>query len=181
MTVSIEKLDKVKAELTITVPAEEFVAATKKAYKEILKYVDVCFGTIFDINNFVDINYENDKDTIKKFLEDYKIDYLLNTTRKIIDANTQELKGNLFTVINNQTAHYETDSERFEVLDRIGGGDAFCAGVIHVLNKDYKNIVDALKLGQKCGILKHLVRGDVLSLSKNEIEEWINNNKDVIR
>ncbi|MBO5115039.1 MAG: hypothetical protein J6C02_02700 [Peptococcaceae bacterium] len=34
MTVSIEKLDKVKAELTITVPAEEFVAATKKHTKK---------------------------------------------------------------------------------------------------------------------------------------------------
>ncbi len=34
MTVSIERLDKVKAELTITVPAEEFEAALKVAYKE---------------------------------------------------------------------------------------------------------------------------------------------------
>ena len=41
MTVSIEKLDKVKAELTITVPAEEFVAATKKAYKENVSRIKV--------------------------------------------------------------------------------------------------------------------------------------------
>ena len=36
MTVSIEKLDKVKAELTITVPAEGFEEAMKKAYKDML-------------------------------------------------------------------------------------------------------------------------------------------------
>ena len=41
MTVSIEKLDKVKAELTITVPADEFVAATKKAYKENVSRIKV--------------------------------------------------------------------------------------------------------------------------------------------
>lgn len=34
MTVSVEKLDKVKAELTITVPAEVFGEAMKKAYKD---------------------------------------------------------------------------------------------------------------------------------------------------
>ena len=41
MTVSIEKLDKVKAELTITVPAEGFEAAMKKAYKDMASKIKV--------------------------------------------------------------------------------------------------------------------------------------------
>ena len=41
MTVSIEKLDKVKAELTITVPAEVFGEAMKKAYKEMAPKIKV--------------------------------------------------------------------------------------------------------------------------------------------
>ena len=41
MNVSIEKLDKVKAELTITVPAEVFGEAMKKAYKEMAPKIKV--------------------------------------------------------------------------------------------------------------------------------------------
>lgn len=41
MTVSIEKLDKVKAELTITVPADVFGEAMKKAYKEMAPKIKV--------------------------------------------------------------------------------------------------------------------------------------------
>ena len=41
MTVSVEKLDKVKAELTITVPAEVFGEAMKKAYKEMAPKIKV--------------------------------------------------------------------------------------------------------------------------------------------
>lgn len=41
MTVSIEKLDKVKAELTITVPAEVFGEAMKKAYKEMAPKIKI--------------------------------------------------------------------------------------------------------------------------------------------
>lgn len=41
MTVSVEKLDKVKAELTVTVPAEVFGEAMKKAYKEMAPKIKV--------------------------------------------------------------------------------------------------------------------------------------------
>lgn len=41
MTVSIEKLDKVKAELTITVPAEVFGEAMKKAYKDMAPKIKI--------------------------------------------------------------------------------------------------------------------------------------------
>jgi trigger factor len=41
MTVSVERLDKVKAELTITVPAEVFGEAMKKAYKEMAPKIKI--------------------------------------------------------------------------------------------------------------------------------------------
>ena len=41
MTVSIEKLDKVKAELTITVPVEKFEEALKRAYKDMAPKIKV--------------------------------------------------------------------------------------------------------------------------------------------
>ena len=144
----------------------------KETYKDIMQYVDVCFGNLFDLNNFMDIN------DINKFLEVYNVKYLIHTKRTIIDANTQQLSGHLYSKEN----EYHTEDSSFEVLDRIGGGDAFVAGIIHVLNQDINNVSEALELGIDLGILKHLVVGDVLGLSGQEIKAWLNNkNKDVIR
>jgi hypothetical protein len=146
----------------------------KNAYKEIMEYVDICFGNSFDLTNFMDIS----DNSIKTFLKQYNVKYLIHTTRNIIDANTQELSGNLYSA----DLELHTEAKRFEVLDRIGGGDAFVAGIIHVLNKDINNLNDALSLGIDLGILKHLVSGDVLGLSGREINKWLNNSKkDVIR
>lgn len=149
-------------------------------FKKIMPYVDVCFGNTYDINN-MGIKEDTKEKTIEKFLIEYNVSYLLNTDRKIINASTQTLKANIYYLENNQIQFMYTNEERFEVLDRIGGGDAFVAGVIHILNTKFENIKDAITLGLKCDILKHLVRGDVLSLSKKEIEEFMNTNKDVVR
>lgn len=152
----------------------------RKAFIEIMPYVDVCFGNTYDINN-LGIKEETKEQTIERLLKTYNVSYLLNTDRTIIDALTQSLRANLYYLVNNNITTLSTEPERFEVLDRIGGGDAFVAGIIHILNHDFSNLKDALELGLKCDILKHLVRGDVLSLSKNEIEEFANKGKDVIR
>ena len=65
---------------------------------------------------------------------------------------------------------------RFNIYDRIGGGDAFDSGVIHGLIKDFKNPTYALKFGLATSILKHTLYGDVSTLSKEEIEEFIETN-----
>lgn len=150
----------------------------REVYKEIMEYVDVCFGNAFDLNNFMEINKGTNEESINYFLKEYNVKYLIHTSREIVDANTHALSAHLYSV--SKVIH--TDTKRFEVLDRIGGGDAFVAGVIHILNNDIDNIEEALSLGIDLGILKHLVKGDVLGLSNREINKWIKNqNKDVIR
>lgn len=151
----------------------------KAVYKDIMKYVDICFGNAFDLSNFLDIDTTDEKAGIKQFLNQYDVKYLIHTKRNILNANTQELSGHLYSIDN----ECHTEPKSFEVLDRIGGGDAFVAGIIHVLNNDLGNVDEALSLGVNLGILKHLVSGDVLGLSEKEINKWLSNNKnkDVIR
>lgn len=154
------------------------IEEARATYKEIMEYVDVCFGNAFDLNNFMEITEETDEKSINKFLSTHNVKYLIHTKRNIVDATNQELSAHLYSL----DTQLHTESKQFEVLDRIGGGDAFVAGIIHVLNKDISNISEALSLGIDLGILKHLVAGDVLGLSNREIKKWLSNqNKDVIR
>lgn len=54
------------------------------------------------------------------------------------------------------------------VVDRIGGGDAFAAGVLHVLGTTGDE-ADALAFGLAASALKHSVKGDFNTASESEV------------
>lgn len=53
-----------------------------------------------------------------------------------------------------------------EIVDRIGGGDAFAAGLIHALRKG-KSDEDALRFALAAAALKHTIHGD-FNLAREE-------------
>ncbi len=153
------------------------IEEAKSAYQEIMPYIDVCFGNIFDINNFLDINGD---DAIIQFLRKYQVKYLINTKREIINNNTHKIAAYSYQY-DEQLKVTNTNNYTFEILDRIGAGDCFDAGIIHLLNQDINNIEEALNFGIKCDILKHFVKGDVLSVFEKEVLNFNPSCQDVIR
>lgn len=153
------------------------IEEARDTYMEIMPYIDVCFGNVFDINNFLLIKENTNELTINKLLSMYNIKYLINTKRDIINSNSHKISAHAYT-LNNQ---YHTDEASFEILDRIGAGDAFVAGVVHVLNQNINDIDKALEYGMKCDILKHFVKGDILSITQEEIENFKLEGQDVVR
>lgn len=57
------------------------------------------------------------------------------------------------------------------IVDRIGTGDAFAAGVLHGLFSDMSD-ADALSFGLAASCLKHSIPGDVFSLSAADVAEF---------
>ena len=67
-------------------------------------------------------------------------------------------------------------------MERIGGGDAFDAGILHSLMKEPDNLRKALDFGVMCFVLKHTIKGDVLPFGESEICAHLSNfSKDVRR
>jgi 2-dehydro-3-deoxygluconokinase len=63
---------------------------------------------------------------------------------------------------------FETPWYEVEIVDRLGAGDAFAAGVIHgLLDGDFEK---GLQYGAAMGALKHTVPGDLPLLDRDEIE-----------
>jgi len=56
-----------------------------------------------------------------------------------------------------------------DIVDRVGGGDAFAAGLIYGLNT-YEDKEGALEFAVAAGCLKHSVRGDLNLVSVEEVE-----------
>ena len=108
--------------------------------------------------------------------EDTWCERIIYPNEKSIESNTSSKYFDILSF----TLQFEEDY--FNVLERIGGGDAFDAGVLHALLKNDKNLEEALSFGAACFVLKHTVKGDVLSMSESEICSYLNNvSKDVKR
>lgn len=58
------------------------------------------------------------------------------------------------------------------IVDRIGGGDAFAAGVLHGLRTGMRDEA-SLKFGIGAACLKHSVPGDFNLVSADEVAEWV--------
>lgn len=66
---------------------------------------------------------------------------------------------------------YETPGYEVEIVDRLGGGDALAAGLIHgLLAGDFRLGLD---YGAAMGALKHSVPGDLPWLTRQEVEEVV--------
>lgn len=64
----------------------------------------------------------------------------------------------------------ETDWKAIEVVDRLGGGDAFAGGFIAGYLEDPGHLTRAASLGLAASALKHTVPGDFLCSTRAEIE-----------
>ncbi|MFL7794049.1 MAG: PfkB family carbohydrate kinase, partial [Anaerolineae bacterium] len=56
------------------------------------------------------------------------------------------------------------------IVDRVGGGDSFCGGLIYGL-RTYDNVQQALNFAVAASCLKHTVVGDFNMVSVAEVEK----------
>ncbi|MGL4362264.1 MAG: PfkB family carbohydrate kinase, partial [Cellulosilyticaceae bacterium] len=152
------------------------------AYLEIMPYVDVVFGSFFDANTILGIPLddgleeatmsEKRKNVFPKLIKKYNLDYVFGTDRVVFSATENSLAGYYYT----QKKCDLTQPIKFNIYDRIGGGDAFASGVIHGLLLNYKDPEYAVKYGLNTSVLKHTIYGDACVLSCEDIEEFMKSN-----
>ncbi|HEL2201848.1 TPA: sugar kinase [Streptococcus suis] len=110
-----------------------------------------------------------DKDTLLKVVkglaENYSLQSLAFTQREMTYNNEYLLKAYLYQ----DGILYETEKESIQVLDRVGTGDAFTAGIIlgYLQEKTPREIVD---LGMASFQFKHTIEGDVNIISLSDID-----------
>lgn len=76
---------------------------------------------------------------------------------------------------------FESDLMRFNILDRVGGGDAFSSGLIYALMEDMDGDT-AVNFAVASSVMKHSIRGDTNITDKDSIMELMKNgNMDVKR
>jgi 2-dehydro-3-deoxygluconokinase len=89
------------------------------------------------------------------------------TLRESISANINGWSG----CMNDGKKFYLSKKyEISDIVDRVGGGDAFAAGLIYGLN-NYEDKQEALEFAVAASCLKHTIKGDFNIVSVSEVEK----------
>lgn len=162
----------------------------RKCMAEILPYVDISIGNEEDAEDVLDIHAEGTsvesgqinavayKDVASKIACAYpNLSFVAITLRESISATHNNWGAMLYDVANNQShfaplddAGNYTPYEIRDIVDRVGGGDSFGAGLIHAMNSvKYSQPEKAIQFAVAASCLKHSIMGDINYIAEKEV------------
>ena len=120
----------------------------------------------------------NGEDAARIAFERYpNLQRIAATERKVLSAEAHELSGVSYT----RTSATRTPPHAVTgIVDRIGGGDAFAAGLLHGLAKGMGE-QQALDFAVAAAVLKHAIRGDFTLSTEADIEFYLSNSGSDVR
>ena len=145
---------------------------------ELVKYVDIALGNEEDCQKSLGIKVDVDVESGKLQTEKYK-----ELTRKVLNLYPN-IKKIAITLRESHSANHNgwsavlNNREKFlvskkyeinNIIDRVGGGDTFAAGLIYGLN-NLHNDKEALEFAVAASCLMHSILGDLPLLSVEEVK-----------
>ena len=147
------------------------------------KYVDYCIANEEDAKDVFGIEADNtDINTgkldrngyisvAKKLTERFGFKGVAITLRESLSASDNNWSGMLYT----EKAAYFSQKYAIHIVDRVGGGDSFGAGLIYSLINGYEP-QKAINFAVAASCLKHSIEGDYNLVSLIEVETLMNGN-----
>lgn len=151
--------------------------------RPLMRYVDVCIGNEEDAN--MCLGYKPDADVeggktdaegyyeiFKGMMKEFGFKYVVSTLRESYSASHNGWKALIYDGKTfYESKHYDINP----IIDRVGGGDSFSAGLIHGL-LSYKDQAKALEFAVAASALKHTIPGDFNLVSTSEVESLAKGN-----
>ena len=151
--------------------------------RPLMQYVDVCIGNEEDAN--MCLGYKPDADVeggktdaegyyeiFKGMMKEFGFKYVVSTLRESYSASHNGWKALIYDGKTfYESKHYDINP----IIDRVGGGDSFSAGLIHGL-LSYEDQAKALEFAVAASALKHTIPGDFNLVSTSEVESLAKGN-----
>jgi 2-dehydro-3-deoxygluconokinase len=131
---------------------------------------DMIVGGVTDFENCLGVSAKDFESACKAVMKaNPSVKKIATTTRESISSSHNKISAQLFT---GKSAIQSKTYDLTHIVDRVGAGDAFMAGLIYGWLKA-KSDVDALELATASCALKHTIEGDVNLCSVEEIEALV--------
>lgn len=132
---------------------------------KILSYVDVCVVNENQASELFRIDSLEDEAIAEALIEKFHLKLVALTYRRTINADRNIIWASLYDGEKFvSSAKYEID-----MVDRVGGGDAFAAGLIYALMHGY-DLQKSVSFASAASCLEHSVAGDMCLVTFDEIE-----------
>ena len=158
-----------------------------------LPYIDVLFGiepyhlwkdendhAKGDVKDGVPLqpSYEQQDEIFQAFIERYpNLKCIARHVRYAHSGSENSLKAYMWY----EGHTFESKLFTFNILDRVGGGDAFASGLIYAMMNDYKPM-DVVNFAVASSVIKHTIRGDGnITDDVSTIRNLMNMNYDIKR
>lgn len=148
--------------------------------RPLMTYVDVCIGNEEDAERCLGFKPDADVEAGQTAAEGYKgifrsmaeafgFKFVASTLRESYSASHNGWKGMIYDGREFYVSrHYDIEP----IVDRVGGGDSFSAGIIHgLLTKPSQ--AEALEFAVAASALKHTIPGDVNMVTAAEVEALV--------
>ena len=140
------------------------VAFMREQYEEILPYCDIVFGSVRDLTDLLQMEMTGTADElILQFMEKYQIDWFAGTKR-FSEKSQKQQQGFLYS---RETQAVSTKHE-LTILDRIGAGDAYAAGVLTGYAENW-SLEETVEFAAMNAVLAHTIHGDVPLTTKEQV------------
>ena len=152
--------------------------STSEVMGELVKYADIVMGNEEDCQKSLGVKVDVDVESGRLQTEKYKelTDRVLNlypNIKKIAISLRESHSANYngwSAVLNNREEFFISKKyEIHNIVDRVGGGDAFAAGLIYSIN-NLPNDKESLEFAVAASCLMHSIPGDLLLLSVEEVK-----------
>ena len=150
---------------------------------DLVAHADLMFGNHRDIALLLDRDFaggaeDRRREAAEAAFEAFpRLQTIASTARHVEHVDLHRLSARIDT----RSAHVQTDEVVLAgIVDRIGGGDAFAAGVLHGLRSG-EDIGDIARIGLALAALKHSLPGDASLFRQADIDAYLTGGLDVRR
>lgn len=150
----------------------------REAMTKLCKYVDVCISNEEDAKDVFGIaaedtdiysgklNKEGYKSVARQLADQFGFEKVAITLRTSVSANDNDWAAMLY----DGEQYCFSKEYHLHIVDRVGGGDSFGAGLIYALLSG-KGTQDAVEFAVAASALKHSIEGDYNLVSAGEVEK----------
>ncbi len=152
-----------------------------KTMSNLMQYVDVCIGNEEDAEKCLGFKAKNTdvtkgvlqiaayEDIFKQMEAKYHFRFIATSLRESLSASDNNWSGLLYDGENFSLSK----KYQIRIVDRVGAGDSFAAGIIHGL-LTYEDRQKAIEFAVASSALKHTIPGDFNHVSVKEVESLMN-------
>lgn len=156
----------------------------EQTMSQLMEYVDVCIANEEDAEKVFGIkaentdvtsgklNYDGYMEVAHKLTDKFKLKYVAITLRSSISANDNKWSAMLYDGVN----YHFSKSYDIHIVDRVGGGDSFGAGIIYGLSQKM-SASESIEFAVAASCLKQTIEGDFNHVSVQEVINLMNGNR----